>query len=80
MRGNGEALLDLINDILDLAKIESGHLSLELVEFDLEEQLGRVGEMMAMRAHQKGLELAIVSHRSGAKLNWRSSSAATNPD
>ena len=59
MRGNGEALLDLINDILDLAKIESGRLTMESVEFDLEEQLGRVGEMMAIRAHQKGLELVL---------------------
>ncbi len=59
MRGNGAALLDLINDILDLAKIESGHLTMESTEFDLEEQLGRVGEMMAIRAHQKGLELAV---------------------
>jgi len=59
MRGNGEALLDLINDILDLAKIESGHLTMESTQFDLEEQLGRVGEMMAIRAHQKGLELAV---------------------
>jgi PAS domain S-box-containing protein len=59
MRGNGEALLDLINDILDLAKIESGRLAMESAGFDLEEQLGRVAEMMAIRAHQKGLELAL---------------------
>ena len=59
MRRNGEALLDLINDILDLAKIESGRLAMESAGLDLEEQLGRVGEMMAIRAHQKGLELAL---------------------
>jgi len=59
MRTNGDALLDLINDILDLAKIESGQLTIESTSFDLEELLDKVGELMAIRAHQKGLELAV---------------------
>jgi PAS domain S-box-containing protein len=59
MRANGDALLDLINDILDLAKIESGRLNLEHVEFDLEELVGKLGEMMGVRAHEKGVELAV---------------------
>jgi two-component system sensor histidine kinase/response regulator len=59
MRTNGDALLDLINDILDLAKIESGQLTLESADFDLEELLDKVGELMAIRAHEKGLELAV---------------------
>jgi PAS domain S-box-containing protein len=59
MRTNGDALLDLINDILDLAKIESGQLTMESASFDLEEVLDKVGELMAVRAHEKGLELAV---------------------
>ena len=58
-RKAGSQLLDLINDILDLSKIESGHLALESISFDLSEVLDRTLEMMAIRAHEKGLELAL---------------------
>jgi two-component system, sensor histidine kinase and response regulator len=61
MRVNGDALLDLINDILDLAKIESGRLTIESTGLDLEELIEKVGEAMAIRAHEKGLELAVYS-------------------
>jgi PAS domain S-box-containing protein len=57
MRSNGNALLHLINDILDLAKIESGKLSLESISFDLEEVVERTLQTMSVRAHGKGLEL-----------------------
>jgi two-component system sensor histidine kinase/response regulator len=60
MRNNGNALLGLINDILDLAKVESGRLTLEKTDFDLEDLVGSVAEMLAVRAHSKGLE--ILSH------------------
>jgi two-component system sensor histidine kinase/response regulator len=56
---NGAALLRLINDILDLAKIESGHLRLESTEFNLERQLETMAETFGPRAHAKGLELAF---------------------
>jgi PAS domain S-box-containing protein len=58
-RKSGSQLLDLINDILDLSKVESGHLALESIDFDLGEVLDKTLEMMAMRAHEKGLELAL---------------------
>jgi PAS domain S-box-containing protein len=58
-RKAGSQLLDLINDILDLSKVESGHLALESIEFDLGEVLDKTLEMMAIRAHEKGLELAL---------------------
>jgi PAS domain S-box-containing protein len=61
MRVNGDALLDLINDILDLAKIESGRLTMESASLDLEELIEKVGEAMAVRAHEKGLELAVYA-------------------
>jgi CheY-like chemotaxis protein len=57
IRSNGVILLDLINDILDLAKIESGHLSFEEVDFDIRELVDTVAETMGLRAHQKQLEL-----------------------
>jgi two-component system sensor histidine kinase/response regulator len=51
------ALLDLINSILDLSKIEAGHLVFESIPFDLLGQLETVCESMAIKAHQKGLNL-----------------------
>ena len=58
MVSNGNALLDLINGILDLAKVESGRLYLEETEFDLHPLIERIGETLSMRAHEKGIELA----------------------
>ncbi len=58
MRNNGVTLLDLINDILDLAKVESGQLSFEEVDFDIRELVDKAAETMGMRAHEKHLELA----------------------
>ena len=56
---NGNALLDLINSILDLARVESGRLSLEAVEFDVAELAEKVVETLAIRAHEKGVELGV---------------------
>jgi signal transduction histidine kinase len=55
----GTNLLDLINDILDLAKVESGHVDLESIGFDLGALLERVIEMMASRALNRGLQLTL---------------------
>ena len=57
-RRAGSTLLNLINDILDLSKIESGHMQLEEIDFDIAEILEKACEIMAVRAHEKGLELA----------------------
>jgi PAS domain S-box-containing protein len=59
-RRAGNNLLDLINDILDLSKIESGSIELAKIEFDLSDVVQRSVEIAAVRAHEKGLEL--VSH------------------
>src|SRR5262249_41476692 len=56
----GNNLLTLINDILDLSKVESGKVQLETVEFDLAEVLAKAVEMIAVKANAKGLE---VRHR-----------------
>ncbi len=58
-RKAGSQLLDLINDILDLSKVESGHLVLENLDFDLSEVLDKTVEIMAVRAREKKLELAL---------------------
>ena len=58
MRGASNNLLDLIDDILDLAKIESGRLGLERAQFDLANLTEQVLDMLSIRAHEKKLELA----------------------
>jgi two-component system, sensor histidine kinase and response regulator len=58
MTSNGAGLLDLINSILDLAKIESGRLRLEETEFDLQELVERLSESLGLRAHEQQVELA----------------------
>src|SRR5271155_763099 len=59
MRNNGDVLMLLINDILDLAKVEAGRLVLERVDFDLESLTDKTVETLGVRAHAKGLELAV---------------------
>jgi PAS domain S-box-containing protein len=56
---NGNALLELINSVLDLAKVESGRMHLEHAHFDLADLLERVREMFAVRALEKHLKLEI---------------------
>ena len=62
VKDSGEALLSVINDILDFSKIEAGKLVLDCVPFDLRESLGDTMKSLAMRRHQKNLELAFFSH------------------
>ncbi|MFY4728416.1 response regulator [Nitrospira sp. BLG_2] len=57
-RRAGGTLLNLINDILDLSKVEAGRLELESVDFDLNEVIDKAIDILAMRANEKGLELA----------------------
>ncbi len=58
VRKSADALLLLINDILDFSKIEAGKLELDVADFSLREHLGDVLNTLAVRAAQKGLELA----------------------
>ncbi|MBW7882195.1 MAG: response regulator [Caldilineaceae bacterium] len=60
VRRSGETLLELINDILDLSKIEAGRLELEIMSFDLYATVEDTAEMLALRAEEKGLELNCV--------------------
>ncbi|MCC7499680.1 MAG: response regulator [Bryobacterales bacterium] len=55
-RQSGSALLNIINDILDISKIEAGKLNLECVPFDLAQNLRDVAGHFVLRAKAKGLE------------------------
>jgi signal transduction histidine kinase len=57
VRSSGESLLGIINDILDFSKIEAGKLDLETLDFDLQGLLDDFAATLAVRAHEKGLEL-----------------------
>lgn len=56
---SGESLLEIINDILDFAKIEAGRLELANSDFVLRTLVEDTLELMAPRAHEKGLELSF---------------------
>ncbi|SIQ87078.1 ATP-binding protein [Aquipseudomonas alcaligenes] len=51
------SLLGIINDILDFSKIEAGKLQLECIEFRLDDVLDNLANVIAFKAHEKGLEL-----------------------
>jgi len=54
------SLLRIINDILDLSKIEAGKLAIEPVDFELEAMLGEVRSITAVKAAERGLEFEIA--------------------
>ena len=56
-RRSGDNLLNLINDILDLSKVETSQLDLERTDFSLSDHLEKVMEMVTPRAHEKTLTL-----------------------
>ncbi len=58
LRDCGEHLLGLVNDVLDLARIDAGRLTLHPAPVDLSRLLQGVAELLSPRAHAKGLEIA----------------------
>ncbi|MBN1487170.1 MAG: response regulator [Anaerolineae bacterium] len=60
IRDSGDALLTIINDILDFSKIEAGKMDLESQSFDLRECIESSLELLAIKAANKGLELAYL--------------------
>jgi PAS domain S-box-containing protein len=58
IKSSAEALLSLVNDLLDFAKIEASRLRLDHIPFDLRDTIEDGIRVLAPRAHQKGLELA----------------------
>ncbi len=58
VKNSADSLLTLLNDILDFSKIEAGKLDLETIDFTFRESLEDTVSILALRAHQKELELA----------------------
>jgi CheY-like chemotaxis protein/HPt (histidine-containing phosphotransfer) domain-containing protein/anti-sigma regulatory factor (Ser/Thr protein kinase) len=59
---SGLSLLAIINDILDLSKIEAGRLELEDVDFEVRSVFEQTAAMLAGPAHEKGVELVVACH------------------
>jgi len=57
LRTSAESLLTIINDILDVSKIEAGKMAIEVVDFDVRTAMEEVVELLASRAAEKRLEL-----------------------
>ena len=60
IRNSADTLLTIINDILDFSKIEAGKLHFETADFDLNAAGEGAGDLVAGRAHEKGMELGIL--------------------
>ena len=61
MRQSGESLLALLNDILDVSKIEAGRLELETMDFELDRILDDFAAMLALRANERGVEFVCAA-------------------
>lgn len=59
VRESGEALLTVINDILDISKLEAGKVDLETIDFDLVETVESSATLLAPRAHAKGIDVGV---------------------
>ncbi len=57
---SADSLLEIINDILDFSKIEAGKVEIENIEFDLHIAVESTIDMLAVRAHEKALELSCL--------------------
>ncbi|MBW8758359.1 MAG: response regulator [Burkholderiales bacterium] len=64
----GQHLLQIINDVLDLSKIEAGKLTLEATDFSLDPLLSTACDMVGERAQAKGLELVVETDRLPQRL------------
>ena len=57
VKSSADSMLSVINDILDFSKIEAGRLELDPVSFNLRDLVEETARALALRAHEKGLEL-----------------------
>ncbi len=69
-RLSGQSLLGLINDILDLSKVEAGKLELEEEAFDLQGLLDEVGFTLAPKAREKGLRFELALEPETPRVLW----------
>jgi hypothetical protein len=59
IRDSAEALLTVINDILDVSKLEAGRIELEVIDFDLADTVEATVALLGPKAHEKGIDLAV---------------------
>ncbi len=60
---SAESLLGIINDILDFSKIEAGKLDMEKVDFQLEDVLDNLSNLVGLKAEEKGVELLLATDK-----------------
>ncbi|MBF0317333.1 MAG: response regulator [Nitrospirae bacterium] len=63
IQSSSSSLLVLINDLLDLSKIEAGKLEIEIVDFDLNSVLDNIVNMLTIKAEEKGVEVMLSIDR-----------------
>ena len=59
VRDSAESLLALINDILDISKLEAGKVDLEIMDFELSDTVEDAVGLLAPKAHEKGIDLGV---------------------
>lgn len=59
VKTSADTLLDLLNDVLDISKIEAGRMEIEEIDFNLAEVVRETLKALAASAHERGLELAV---------------------
>jgi signal transduction histidine kinase/DNA-binding response OmpR family regulator len=59
VQSSASALLAVINDILDFSRMEAGKFELDPIDFDPRDAIGDIANSVALRAHEKGLELIV---------------------
>ena len=63
IQSSSDSLLNIINDILDYSKIEAGKIELEHIDFDLRVAIDALSDIVAVKAHEKGLEyVTMIRH------------------
>jgi len=70
LKAAGESMISVINDVLDMSKIEAGMLEVESIDFDPLELLESVERLFTPLAEKKGLELSVECHE-GADVTFR---------
>jgi PAS domain S-box-containing protein len=70
INNSGDHLLNLINDVLEIAKIEAGKQQLDIAIFNLHELIAEVSDMMRVRAQQKGVQLELDQSSELPRLIW----------